>query len=142
MESNCSIKGFPVGGGYSIGWDAWESDGDDEAAAKRFAEQRLMEATGPEGVRWEIFIKDRLGARVRSAFVLTIWGRSSGSLGTAVAIETLWHPAPAWQFWGSIFLVGMLAALPPLLRAAKMMRSRQDQLDAETRKGERRVTHR
>lgn len=84
---NCSIRGCPQPSGYEIGWDAWHSDGDDEEAAKRFAESRLIAFSSPEGQLWHILIKDQLGAPLRSAFSVRVFGATSGHVGAVQELD-------------------------------------------------------
>lgn len=74
--TRCSGKAF-FENGHSIGWDALEDLGDDAKTALHFVENRVLpQCTGTEKVT--VWIKDRLGAPVRSAFEFELEGPQAG----------------------------------------------------------------
>lgn len=76
--SRCSVKAFFTDG-YSIGWDAREDLGDDQKTATRFVEGRVLKAVrGDQAV--EVWVKDKLGAPVRSVFTFKLRGPVAGSI--------------------------------------------------------------
>lgn len=74
----CSAKAF-FEDGYSIGWDAREDTGDDQRTATQFINDRVLEGVqGDQSV--EVWIKDKLGAPVRSVYAFKLRGPIAGSI--------------------------------------------------------------